>query len=417
MNKLIGLLFSATSKDSLVLLSGTIISNLINFLIVFILARNLSPQELGLIFTGLVFIQLVTDLFEFGINSTILTRLPVAEKQNQQKIISSSFVMKLIIGVVVGFSVALLSETISNVIFNNPNIQSVIQISGLGILLLTLIFWSQSVFQAKRDFLSSMSVNTSINILRLLAIGGVAILGVLNLTDVYFSMQVILIISVLYIIFKLQNLLKFNQISWLETKQILKFGLPIGLAFAMAALYTKLDQILILRISGEEEAGVYGVAQRLSAFFVFTVAAFNSAIVPRIVAIESNAFGRYFKKVVIISIGLAFLTSIGGFIISMFIPVIFGVEYLNSVTPFLILAIGMSLFILSIPFSSLILYRYKRNYYSFIISGLSLLLVFGLLSILVPIYNSVGAALSMLIVYLVQLIINYSYYKYLEKSH
>lgn len=415
MNRFTKLLTSATSKDSFVLLSGTVISNLINFLIVFILARNLSTQELGLIFTGLIFIQLLTDIFELGINSTILSKLPIAEKSDKQKVISSTFVMKLIIGVVVGFTVILLSEPISTIIFNSSSIQSVIQISGLGILFLMLVFWSQAVFQAKHDFLSSMYVNTSINILRLLAIGIVATFGILNLTDVYFSMQIILVISVLFIIFKLQNLLKFSQVSGSEIKQILKFGMPVGLAFAMAALYTKLDQIMILRISGAEEAGVYGLAQRLSAFFVFTVAAFNSAIIPRIVAIEKNEFGKYFKKVVFTSVGLAFLTSIAGFIISIFIPVIFGVEYLNSVVPFLILSVGMSFFILSTPLSSLILYRYKKNYYSFILSGLSLILVLWLLSILVPIYNSAGAALSILIVYLVQLIVNFGYYRYLRK--
>lgn len=414
MKRLTRLLTSATSKDSFVLLSGTIISNLINFLILFILTRNLSTNELGLIFTGLIFIQLVTDLFEAGINSAILAKLPVADKASQQKIVSSSFVLKLTIGVGVGFSVILLSEIVSMVIFNNPNIKSVIQISGLGILLLTLIFWSQAVFQAKRDFLSSMYVNTSINILRLLAIGIIAIFGIFSLIDVYFGMQIILVVSVLFIIYKLQNLLRFSQVSGKEIKSFLKFGMPVGLAFAMAALYTKLDQVLILRISGAEEAGIYGLSQRLSAFFVFTVVAFNSAIVPRIVAIEKNEFGKYFKKVVIISIVLAFLTSVAGFVSSIFIPVIFGVEYLNSVVPFLILAVGMSFFILSTPFSSLILFRFKKNYYSFIVSVLSLILVFGLLSILVPIYSSVGAALSITIVYLAQLVVNFGYYNFLK---
>ena len=53
------------------------------------------------------------------------------------------------------------------------------------------------------------------------------------------------------------------KFKYIEYHEIIKFGLPIGLSFAIAALYTRLDQLLVFRYLGEEAAGIYGLAARL----------------------------------------------------------------------------------------------------------------------------------------------------------
>lgn len=409
------LFFSDTSKDSLILLSGTIVSNLINLLIVFILARSVSSGNLGLIFTGLIFIQLVTDLLELGINPALLALAP-SHLTEQKKLVSSSFSIKLLISLVSSGICYLFSSQIAWLIFKNNQMNYIIQISSLGIIFLTIIFWSQTIFISLRDFKTSMLINTSINILRLLGISYLLFLGIIGMLDFYLAMQLVLFVSVCIIFYKLNYLLSLRSIEKDLILKVLRFGFPIGMGFALAALYTKLDQILILRISGEEEAGIYGLASRLSMFFIFAVSAFNSAIIPRLTSLENSQLKSYFQKSVVASRFLA-LGSFGIVILgALVIPFVFGKQFISSMVPFEILGLGMVFFILSTPYSSIILYRYKKNYYSFWMSLLSVILIFILLEVFIPNFKSIGAALSVCLIYFLQLIINYIYYKKLSKN-
>ncbi len=402
--KIKNFLFSSTSKDSLTLLIGNVITLSLNTILLIILTRNLSISDFGLIITGLSFIQLMSDGFEFGINSAILNFVPAASSWEKGVFLKSSFILKLLISLVLFFAILLFAKPISILIFNNPKILPIIQISSLSVFLMILFFWGISFLQAERRFKFAATVNSSLNFFRLILILILLLLNVFNLISVYLSLTLALALSVLLILFKLKVSLLLFKTPYTKYIQIIKFGLPIGIGFGLAAIYTRLDQIFILNLTGEREAGIYGLAQRLTLFFILAATSFGGAFVPRFTSIEGNRFLSYFKKTLLASLALAIITL--GFIpiSQIFIPLIFGSRFENSIAPFQILTVGIAFFILFMPFYSAIIYRFKKPFFATVISLVSVLVIFLLLNIVVPLYKSIGAAIVMSSVYGLQLL-------------
>lgn len=411
MNGLFSLLKSSTSKDSAVLFTGNIISFGINFLITFLLARNFSATQLGLFFTGLVFIQLTCDLAELGINSSLLHFIP-REKKLAKRYINASFALKVIIGLTLFVLIFVLAPSIANIFLNNQQMVPFIKNSSMGILTLLFIFWGQSIFQSEHKFLLASVLNTSINVLRISVLVILLLFTSLGLGDIFLLFQLVLIISVVFVIFKIKP--GFRDFNY--SINILKFGLPIGASFAVAAVYTKLDQLMILKIGGAFEAGIYGLAGRVVTIYIFAAAAFNNAIVPRLSSIENIQFDRYFKKVLLATLMMMGMTIVSIIPASLLIPVFFGTDFEKSIIPFQLLALGASFFILSVPFSSALVYRYKKTFFPLVISILSLSLLLFLLNLLIPVYLGIGAALSLLITYIIQTLVSIGYFIYV-KSH
>lgn len=404
------LLFSGTSKDTSVLFLGTVFSTILNLLIVLILTRNLSTSDFGLFITALVFMQLVGDMFELGVNSATLGFLPKLFGPERLSYLGQVIILKSLISVVVGVLVFLLAPFISINILNSEQILPLVRISSFGILFLMVITWYQTFAQVERKFFLSSLINLSPNVLRFLTLAIVLLLGFFNLGNAFYFYNLVLLIVVLFIGYRLRSVIFKLKVDRVIQSKILKFSLPIGLGFAAAAIYTRLDQLMIIRLVGEDEAALYGLASRLATVFVFAVASLTSAMVPRVVGMAEKDFKSYFKKIILVDVFLVLL-AIVVMIFAPLIPLIFGDSYKNSMVPFQIMMIGMIFFTLSAPFSSIIVYRFKKTVFSFYLSLGSLVLVFVLLNLLVPIYKGNGAAFTLTLIYILQFLICLLYYK------
>jgi O-antigen/teichoic acid export membrane protein len=399
------ILFSQTSKDSLYLLIGTIISVAINFVLVVILTNNLGPAQFGLFITALVFSQLVIDMFELGVNSATINYVSSTTGLEKNKYILTSLLLKVVIAALVSLGVLFLSSSISSIFFKNIAMIPFVQISAIGIFLMIIVNWAQSFFQAEKKFIFSSIVNASPNVSRLLLFLLFILGGSFTVISVYLGYQLVLIISVI-IIFLLSgaNFIK-SKIEYRNFKNILTFGLPIGLGFLVSALYSRLDQLMLFNLAGEYQAGIYGLASKLSTTFVFIVVAFTSAYIPRLTTLEDSKFKTYFSKVLLVSfiLGLLALLSI---IFTPLIIYIFGSEYQMSIQPLIILMVGIFFFTLSSPFISVLVYKFKMTKISLILAVLSLIILFLLLNLLVPLYQANGAAISLSLLYLIQLVLS-----------
>ena len=142
------LFFSSTAKDSYKMLLGNVISSLCGFLIITLLTRSISVDEVGLFITALTFTQLVTDLFELGINPASINFL----SQGNKSFLKSSFLLKSLVAISVSALIFLMAGPIANFVFKNESITAYIQISALGIFFLQLLNWAQTIFQTEKRF-------------------------------------------------------------------------------------------------------------------------------------------------------------------------------------------------------------------------------------------------------------------------
>lgn len=415
-NKIKSLLISETSKDSAIMFSGSVVSVIFSFILIVILTRNLSAAGLGLVLTGLTITQLLTDAFELGINPALMNFIPAASPIQKLIYIKTTFLLKLLTGIIVAVAVFYLAPFTATVFLKNESMTFFIQSSAVGIFLMSIILWGQTVFQAEQKFLYSSFLNALVNIIRTLAVLILVILALINPQSAFLVMQICLVIVVglVFLLMKLDYLkVKATVFYW---RQIIRFGLPLGISFALAAVYTKLDQLLIFNQTGEVEAGIYGLAYRVSLPLIFAVTALNSAITPRFTSVAGQAFWVYFKKSLLAVILLSVLGLLAIISAPVILPFIFGTSTRSSILPFQILVFGMICFILASPFVTAIIYRYHKPRFPFILSLLSLLLIYILLNLFIPNYKSVGAALAVALVYAGQLLLSLGYFRYLSKK-
>ncbi len=410
------LLRSATLKDALLLQIGNGLSAALNLIIAVILARSLFPEDLGFVITGLTFIQLASDMFELGINAAVFNFVSSSSDTIKFSFVRTTFVYKLLISLVLSGMVFVFHSNIAAFLSQDQLMDSFIKFSSLGIFLTMIITWGQTVLQAERRFLSYVLNSLSLNIFRILAVLVLLSVGLLNRYTAFVSLILVQVLTLI----SLFRLIKFDFI-WASVKKktaldVLKFGFPVGVGFAFWSVYTRLDQILIFKIAGTEEAGIYGLAYRIASVILLIASALGTTITPRFASLTDSVFYGYFKLISVgtlsLSLFLIFLVLVSPFTF----PLIFGSRFDASIAPFKILAVGLIFFLLSIPFNNAVLYKFKRPSFIMWSSAVYLLIVWWLLNYLIPIYGSVGAAVAVAIMYFVQMILSVGYFLYLKRT-
>ncbi len=406
--------FSSTSKDSGILLSGSILSTFLGLITVFLLTKNLSLYEFGLFISALTFVQLFTDFFELGINQATINFLSGKDISHQKNFIFNLFVLKVTSALFIGVFIYFESRFLSELIFVNRNMAPYISFAAFGIVLNIIFNWIQSFLVSQKRFISSSILSLSINLLRVLTLALIFNQFVIEAKEIFLIIQLLISLPIIFIIFKFRSIYKeyltfANNINNSEILKIVRFGLPLGIAFAISAVYTRLDQIMILKLTNPNEAAIYGLAARITLPLLLVISSFSTAIIPRYVSINDQDFKNYFQKSLVVVGLMSGVVLIGISILPILLPLIFGNSYIPSVIPAQILLIGMIFFILSSPFYNLIIYRFKDTYYSLFLASGSLILVYILLSSLIPISKSMGAAWSIGLVYFSQFIFSMLY--------
>jgi O-antigen/teichoic acid export membrane protein len=411
------LLFSNTSKDSIISFSSVVISAIFGFLLTFLLSGNLSPSQLGIFVTALTFSLLVADLFDLGVNSSVLNFVSSSSGSRKQSFIKATLLIRIAIVSLIGVILLAFGSPISLILFANQSITPLIQMSALGIAFTMIVTWGQAVFQSEKRFLLSSIVGSSVNLLRLLVVYVLITGGIFNYLNSYFLLQIIILIPALLIFLKLGYKFFGEKTSFPQYKDIFKFGLPIGLSFSVFAISSRLDQIMVLKLLGENEAGFYGLAYRLAMSLFFLAASFSAVITPRFASISPQDFFSYFRKTLVASFGISALAVLTIPIIPLIFPLLFKNEYNQSIVPLQILTLAMCFFILSIPFSYAILYRYKNSSFALWASILNLILIWVLLNSLIPSFGIIGAAFAITLVYFIQLLIYAAYFFYIWRKN
>ncbi len=411
------LFFSNTAKDSIISFVGVFVSAVLGFFLTYLLSGNLTPSQFGIFVTALTFSLLMADLLDLGINSSVLNFTASADEEKKKIFIKSTLLIRITIITIVGIVLLFFGHQISLLIFSNENIIPLIQMSSLGIAFTMLVTWGQAVFQAEKNFLLSSILGSSVNLLRFGVVGLLIITGFFSYLNAYFFLQLIIFIPMLFVFLKLGLSFIREKTTLLHYKQILKFGIPVGLSYSVFSISSRLDQILVLKMLGENEAGFYGLAFRLASSLFFFAASFSSVITPRYISISPKDFLLYFKKTILVSVSVASLVALMIPIIPFIFPFLFKNTYGPSLQPLQILTIGMIFFILSIPFSYSILYRYKKPLFALILSVINLLILWFLLNYLIPVYGINGAASSITLGYFINLIVTFAYFAYLFRRY
>ena len=310
---------------------GRIFILAVSFAISIYIARYLGPSNYGLFNYAISFVGLFGFLSSLGLDN-ILNREIVKSHEKKDILIGTSFYLKI-----AGSILAILSIFTISIFTTNDHLTLIL----IWMFALNSIPSAFNVFEvyfnsqvlAKKVVISQMTASIVSAILKILLI--------------YFD-KGIFWLTVIYIIetFIIASLLIFNykgignQLSKLKfdigvAKNLLSDSWPLILSGVAVGIYMKIDQVMIKNMLGNEQAGLYAVAVKLSEVWYFIPGVITASIFPAIVNAYKRSeeeFNKRMSKLYFIMFWSSFLIALSTtFLAGPIIKILFGEAYLGSI--------------------------------------------------------------------------------------
>lgn len=371
-----------------------------------VLARLLSPQEFGVFGIASIVLMFFEILTETGINVFL-----IQSKKNVDEYINSAWVVSIIRGIIISFSIFILSPLIAS-FFNTPDAEGILTLISMVPLIKGFINPSSVKFQKTLKFESEFWFRGFVFFFDVIA----TILFALLTHSVYsFVLGLIagalLEVFISFAIFKptprfsmRKNYLSeiFHKGKWVTSYGVMHYFAENG------------DNIIVGRLLGSYPLGLYQTAYKISLLPISEVVDVVSKVIFPVytkIADDKSRLFRAFIKTNLLTLCVSFLVGAIVFVFSReIVLVVLGSKWLDAVPVLRILAVYGILRTIAGPSSALFLSLGKQKYVALMIfarfSGLAITIY-----PLVAMFGLLGAGYSAIISVIVEipavLVLNY----------
>ena len=293
-------------------------------------ARYLGPERYGLLSYANSFVGIFIVLGTLGLDDIIVREL-VKTPEQQEKILGSSFLLKLVGTLLMWMAI------LAAVPFTKNDFQT-------NILIIIIAFGA--VFQAFNviDFNFQAKVKSKFIVhaqfVQLIISSIVKIILVVNETpliwfaSVYCLDAIVLAMGLIFVYFYNGNNIFHWKWSFETSKYLLRDSWPLMFAGVVVSVYMKIDQVMIKEMLGAKEVGLYAAAVKLSEAWYFLPLAITSSLFPAIINAKLYQKEDYFQRLqklydlmVWIAVAIALPTAI---LSPWIVEFLYGNEYLES---------------------------------------------------------------------------------------
>lgn len=366
----------------------------ISLFIMIWMARYLGPEQFGLYNYALSFVVLFSILSSLGLEH-IFTKELLNSPEYENELFGSSFILKLI-----GAFLLLIISTIIIMLYkpNDSIILYMIVIFATSYLfraLEVIKFWFEAHVQSKNSsIVEAVAISLSVFLKTLMILNEVTV-GIFALAVL--AESIFFAIGLVYIYIKAKNNIFLWKVSLNKMKYLIIETWPLMLAGALYTIYTKVDQIMLGDMLGNESVGLYVAAVNISQGWLFVPVIIGTAFYPAMISAKQKNEKLYYETTQhllnLLSFLGIFVAVVVMFISEPFIALTFGESYVDSAF-ILTLHIWGGVFVAM----SAISYRYfiseglqKTSFYRGLVG---LVVNIGLNFILIPLYGAIGAAIA-----------------------
>ena len=264
----------------------------IGLIISVFVARHLGPHDFGILSYALSVTAFLGTFVYLGL-SGIVVRDIVNHPDETGVLMGSSFALKMA-GACLGYAL------IFPLAFwgHSSNVETwVLLIIGASLLFRPveiIDFWFQSRIESKYSVLGKGIAFLLASTGKLvLVLAGASVVAIAALSLIEFVLAAILLVAV----YKFKGK---TVRSWViqvpKMLELLKQSWVLILAFFLALVYLKVDQIMLRWMKGAAEVGVYSVAVRFSEVWYFIPSAIVISVFPKLVEIRQKDKKKYEKK-------------------------------------------------------------------------------------------------------------------------
>lgn len=363
-------------------------------------ARYLGPEGFGLLAYALSLAALFATAGHMGLSGLVVREIVKNEADRGETLGTVAFLKLLGLGA--GYLVLLIYAAT----YEGLGTTEFYLIAFAGAALLfrpmdVIDFWFQAFVQARYPAIAQMSSHLATTAFKVAMVCAGSSL-------VYFAtaqiLQAALAAVLLLVFFWLKAELRIThwRFSLARAKELLSQGWLIYLGSIFAAIYLKVDQVMLRWLADTQEVGQYAVAAQISEAWYFVPTAIVASFFPKLIKLrEANKvlfkyrLQQLFDALLLMGLAVAVVMTIAApYIISIF----FGADYAGSAS-ILVIHIWAAIFIfMRAAFSKWILIE-NVLVFSLITQGLGALANVLLNLALIPAHGGIGAAYATLLSY------------------
>lgn len=390
-----------TFKQSSVTFSGTVINGILGIIFYGYVAHLLAPAQFGIFFLATSVLTFVSDIVDFGSRTGLVrfvSKYLKDEKDKAYKYLKITLEFKFLIGFLFSIIGWFAAPFLAILIFKKPEMSLPLQISFAGVFGVSLYSFSIAALQAYQKFIAWSGLQIVTNLLRLMIIFLLVSISAFNLSNsllVYIMMPLLgFLASFLFFprsFFKVKN-------ESSVTKELFHYSKWVGAFSILAAISSRMDVFISGRLLSSFDIGIYGVATQLVMIIPQIISSITTVIAPKMSEMGTKSeLVTYLKKSQLLVLGLALVGLLAIPISFLAIPIIYGQAFTSAVPIFIVLLLGMLIFLISIPIHNVIIYYYSYPRFFFWLS-IGHLLIEGFLGwILISMYGAMGAAVTVLV--------------------
>ncbi len=382
------------TRNAFFLSIADILSKIINFFYVVLVARYLDIDNYGVLMFALAFVELCSIGLDLGL-STILTREIAKDKIKMNAYFNNIIFIKIILSFITLFIVSLI------LIFAGYGeiINFIIIILFIAAIINSFASLPSSIFQAfnKMYYLSICRILASI----IIFLGALVLIkfnaSVFQFSFLYLISSIILLIFsfIIYLLkFKGKLFFVYNKILWLK---LIKFALPFGISVIFVTIYYRIDSVMLKYFRTDAEVGFYNAAYG----FILALSFIQGIIITAIFPIMSrlyvdskillkNLYENSFKILAILAFPIGISITL---LADKIILLIYGDKFENSVLPLQILVWALVFMFLNVATANLLNVVNKQKIVAF---QIILAAIFNVLANIyaIPKFGSVGASIT-----------------------
>ncbi len=397
-DKVVGLARTRTGRSSMVIFAASLFSAALAFVVAYFAARTLGPESYGRLATANAIVVVIVGLTDFGV-STALVRF-TSEHLNDKPRVAPYFqgalrlqlLVVLVILAIVPFTPRLAE------FLGGPEMRLPLYIGLISSLFLSLGTYTNALLQTYQRFKVIASLNAGLSTLRTVLYLSLVLTSALTLLNALVANLVVAVLT-LAVGMYLRPRIGVRS-SWLEQKLALKemyrFGKWLVVSYALNAVLSRLDLVMLAHLRPASEVGHYAVALQLAMFMPLLLSSLTTVLVPKVSALPDSEVRSYLRNTLFGAAAVAAVLIPLVLLAGPVIEFVFGDKYAGAVQPFQLI---MGSFILTLFINPPTLLFYKWNKpkiltYMNVITATTLVV---LMFVLTQRFGAVGAAWALVI--------------------
>lgn len=413
-----------TAKNSLLTLSGNLISQVMSFIVAVLLGRTMSVADYGLYSVLNNIASFVSDLADMGMNGAI-TRF-VAEYRSkkdlasEEQLITYSMKRKIRNLVVVFIVLALVAKPIASIFLKDPQAYPYVYLVILTCALSLFVGAMRAIIQGRQEYEKYFISVVAWNVVWC----GVIIL--LTLTD----NMTIAASLVAGVVSGLVNLVLCKKLVGYDVRQVVKktdiapdiknkfntFGNWMILWSIFALLQSKLDVFMLATFTTSEQVSYYDIATKVIKPVLMVITSYGQVLNPLFASMPTKEdINKQIRTVMKFVSVVSALIVLAILVVGPAIRLVFGSKYDQSVIPAQLLLFALIFYVWEMPFNSTLYAVNKPEVFTFAA-------LLGLIAtaignyFLLPTMGAVGAAITYIVAQIIGLAVAFFAYQIIYKK-